>query len=409
MRGVAISMMTLLLGAIVLGGVACADVWHFGDASLFQDDDAGASDAAAEAFTPDGTANVDASSGTDVSTCTPTCSGKVCGASDGCDGTCAEGSCTQGQRCMGGACICDATSCSGCCKGGVCETDPLVCGTAFVKYGNNGTLSCDAYCAGALTGPSGTCVGAQAVNVPCAQRVGFLSNGAEILCLCHDASANNYEKHGNNGTASCETYCAGTQGGPAGSCGQGVITHVPCSQPIGQLANGSDLQCTCQGATSCSATLCTSPANGFRSCKGGACSFDCNDGYAICETGCCKSPPAFLKYGNNGTQSCDGYCAGAQWGPTGTCVGGQALDVPCSQATGYFTNQSGLMCTCTNNGQIFDKFGNDGSASCNTYCAGAQWGPTGTCVHAAALNVPCSQAITTAPLTNTTVLQCTCQ
>ena len=33
-------------------------------------------------------------------------------------------------------------------------------------------------------------------------------------------------------------------------------------------------------------------------------------------------------------------------------------------------------------GQIAQKGGNNGTVSCGTFCAGAQWGPTGTCVGA---------------------------
>jgi hypothetical protein len=32
-----------------------------------------------------------------------------------------------------------------------------------------------------------------------------------------------------------------------------------------------------------------------------------------------------MKTGNNGTVSCATYCAGAAWGPTGTCVGAKLI------------------------------------------------------------------------------------
>jgi len=48
--------------------------------------------------------------------CTPDCSGKACGAANGCGGTCSTGSCPTGQVCSGGQCVCTAQSCpTGCC------------------------------------------------------------------------------------------------------------------------------------------------------------------------------------------------------------------------------------------------------------------------------------------------------
>jgi len=37
--------------------------------------------------------------------CTPVCTGKACGAPDGCDGICAVGSCPKDSHCTAGACI----------------------------------------------------------------------------------------------------------------------------------------------------------------------------------------------------------------------------------------------------------------------------------------------------------------
>jgi hypothetical protein len=54
--------------------------------------------------------------------CTPRCSGKACGESDGCSAVCSEGPCGDGLRCVAGTCVCDATSCAGgCCARGSCQ------------------------------------------------------------------------------------------------------------------------------------------------------------------------------------------------------------------------------------------------------------------------------------------------
>jgi hypothetical protein len=309
-----------------------------------------------------------------------------------------------------GACGVRGAACTRCPDAATCGGGgkPGVCGASFVKYGNDGTTSCDAYCAGASWGSPGACIDASAFNVPCGQIVGTLVNGAEITCLCRNGSVV-YEKHGNNGSTSCNAYCAGDSGGPAGTCMHAAIERVPCAQGLGKLTNGSDLQCTCSGLASCLGTACSTPANGFATCSAGVCSFTCAAGFLPCNAGCCAAPPTFLKYGNDGTMSCDAYCASNAAGASGVCVFAQALDVPCGQATGYFSNKASLSCTCASGGVTFDKPGNDGSASCDTYCAGAQWGPTGTCVHAAVIDVPCSQPLATGKLTNGSDVQCACR
>src|SRR5215831_12607728 len=52
--------------------------------------------------------------------CTPDCTGKPCGASDGCSDVCTTGACGSGQHCMAGVCTCDTTSCTGCCAANQC-------------------------------------------------------------------------------------------------------------------------------------------------------------------------------------------------------------------------------------------------------------------------------------------------
>ena len=58
------------------------------------------------------------------------CSGKACGAPDGCGGVCQSGTCGSGLHCSAGSCVCDSSSCTGCCSGGQCYagTDPAECG-----------------------------------------------------------------------------------------------------------------------------------------------------------------------------------------------------------------------------------------------------------------------------------------
>src|SRR3984957_16059254 len=115
----------------------------------------------------------------------------------------------------------------------------------------------------------------------------------------------------------------------------------------------------------------------------------------------------FIKDGNNGTVSCDTYCAGAQWpGGVGTCQRAVDYAVSCDQATGFLTNGSELTCQCATEGGTFAKHGNNGTVSCDTFCAGAQWGDVGTCWEAGAYNYPCSAA--PGYFNNGQELQCIC-
>ena len=131
----------------------------------------------------------------------------------------------------------------------------------FSKHGNNGTVSCDTYCAGAeWLGGTGTCVSAFAYAVPCDHATGLLTN-TQLSCICTLPNGDQFAKDGNNGTVSCDTYCAGAQWGAAGGCSLADGTNVPCvgtcyeayadpvdcSQSVGYLSNGQELYCVCHG------------------------------------------------------------------------------------------------------------------------------------------------------------------
>jgi hypothetical protein len=90
----------------------------------------------------------------------------------------------------------------------------------------------------------------------------------------------------------------------------------------------------------------------------------------------------FIKPGNNGTATCTTFCEGAQWGEVGGCVGAERSDtgqrLDCFTAPG-FLGSAQLTCECERG---FVKPGNNGTVSCGTFCGGAQWGPVGRCVGA---------------------------
>jgi hypothetical protein len=59
-----------------------------------------------------------------------------------------------------------------------------------------------------------------------------------------------FEKNGNNGTVSCESFCQGTQWGPVGKCIKAVNTHlkkeISCTDTPGLLPDGKQLTCHCE-------------------------------------------------------------------------------------------------------------------------------------------------------------------
>jgi hypothetical protein len=94
--------------------------------------------------------------------CTPSCSGKSCGDTDGCGGHCTVQTCAGGQRCVAGNCQCDSTSCaSGCCSGNQCFT-----GTADQQCGIGGGL-CNVCSSSTQTCSSHACIACGAPGQPC--------------------------------------------------------------------------------------------------------------------------------------------------------------------------------------------------------------------------------------------------
>ncbi len=58
-----------------------------------------------------------------VDACEAVCSGRACGATDGCGNPCQTGMCAASEVCVQGTCTCDPTTCGGCCGGGLCIED----------------------------------------------------------------------------------------------------------------------------------------------------------------------------------------------------------------------------------------------------------------------------------------------
>lgn len=120
-----------------------------------------------------------------------------------------------------------------------------VTNATFIKDGDNGAATCNTYCAGSQWGTVGTCVAAAITNYPCGNTPGFVSSG-ELTCQCQNSSGQLFWKHGNNGTVSCNTYCAGSQWpGGTGTCSTSFLPET-CSGGPGTLPTGAELSCICQ-------------------------------------------------------------------------------------------------------------------------------------------------------------------
>ena len=142
-------------------------------------------------------------------------------------------------------------------------------GVPFDKDGNNGTVSCNAFCAGAQWGnKAGTCTGGNLNTSPsfsCSTVVGFIPSTLGVDVVCHCAGFN---KDGNNGTVSCGTFCAGSQWGRVGTCSTGGnlngSPNIGCNTAVGLLpsALGADVLCHCSTPpNSCTAYIPDCPNN----------------------------------------------------------------------------------------------------------------------------------------------------
>ena len=118
---------------------------------------------------------------------------------------------------------------------------------AFVKHGDNGTATVDVYCSGAQWGTVGYSSSASITNLPASLYPGINPYGqSELTCTCSNASGQ-FIKHGDNGTASCDTFCAGAEWGTVGTGVSGSIGSVPTDYLPGLLPSGAELTAVCKG------------------------------------------------------------------------------------------------------------------------------------------------------------------
>ena len=196
--------------------------------------------------------------------CTPSCEGKPCGASNGCDGFCATGPCAKGQHCAIGACVDDAT----CSIGAPCPAvDCAQC-----------QLYCDA---------TGTCVYdgkySCTVNAEC---------GAGKVC-----------SYGNCFAPSPGSYCSYDEECSASSVEPLVCQQQQCCTTLGNPCTGKSLCCggrTCEkrgAAYECCVALrgqcdaATDCCSTDQACEASVCCMASGHGTCKSNADCCASSP----------------------------------------------------------------------------------------------------------------------
>jgi hypothetical protein len=251
---------------------------------------------------------------------------------------------------------------------------------AFVKHGDNGTASCETYCQGAQFGQTGVCLAAQqnGQSIDCLTAPGLITGG-ELTCLCDSAGTTTSTV----GTNSCTQACAGT-----GACAGATDYYVNVGPSASACADNdpdNGMQCYCSSAPAAGAT---------------AVNLD---------------PSSFVKHGDMGTVSCATYCEGPQWGQVGRCIDGTSggNDYGCNESQG--PNGVELTCLCAAaedaapvplGANAFVKHGNYGAVSCSAYCSDPNWAVPGTCLAAQMAGGAIDCAV--APGASSTELTCLC-
>jgi len=150
-------------------------------------------------------------------TCTPSCTGKMCG-SDGCGGSC--GTCGSNQTCTSSG-QCQNNGCTPNCAGKTCGDDG--CG------GSCGTCS-----GGQTCSSSGTCTGGGSCSHP------ICSTGTSLPSSCDSCAASICAVDSYCCTTAWDSICVGEVSSVCGqSCGGGSCSHPECNTGT-KLKSGCD-------------------------------------------------------------------------------------------------------------------------------------------------------------------------
>ena len=194
--------------------------------------------------------------------CTPNCTGKVCG-DDGCGGSC--GTCPSGQACN------SSGQCGGCtpnCSGKVCGSDG--CGG-----------SCGNCPSGQTCNASGQCGGTNSCTHPICSTGVKLVSGCDP-CVTEICAADSYccsTKWDNICVGEVSSICGQSCGGCTPNCTGKVCGSDGCGGSCGNCPSGQTCNASgqCGGTNSCTHPICSTGAklkNGCDPCVTKICSWD---------------------------------------------------------------------------------------------------------------------------------------
>ena len=311
----------------------------------------------------------------DCGSCTPDCTGRVCG-NNGCGGSC--GSCAPDQSCdeASGQCACTDAECDGACVD--TNSDPNHCGgcDAACQTGEfclAGTCQCSPTCGGQVCGDDG-CGGSCGSCGP-----GETCNGGQCECgapgymLCRNECVDTNRERRNCGD--CGVRCRGRAQCINGSCSTGACTPDCSGRECGDDGCGGQCtpgcgadescdtagQCICNIGLSLCGNACVSLATDNNHC--GTCGNACG-GSESCQAGVCIP---------NCTPDCSGKTCGDDGcgGTCGSCRAGQSCAAGnCMCPAG--TTECGTTCANTDSDPLH-------CGGCDTPCAGGELCAGGSC------------------------------
>jgi hypothetical protein len=209
---------------------------------------------------------------------------------------------------------------------------------AVWKQGNNGSINCNQFCSGIQYGGfTGFCIdGYDNVNKKYI-KCDVTNPSNSVSCYCNLEPDDYYVKTTNDGSVTCDQFCAGSQWGDSGWCIGGVNT-----------TNNSAQQCS---ASVGSKTTLYNAYGAYTSNTNMSCY--CKKAHTPDFTPTSPPTTSFWKLGNNGGVGCDEFCTNSTYGGKGgMCIGGydnvNKTYIGCnSNSSNVNVNNQNISCYCS--------------------------------------------------------------